>query len=455
MQTEAIFENIAERIKREIDKAEKSIFIAVAWLTNRSLFDELVKKANSGCIISLIISNDRINEVSSINYDLLLINNSRVYKIGDGVKELMHNKFCIIDYSTVITGSYNWSYKAENNFENVIITYGDTFLASQFISEFDSIRRQYFPDESNREKPFPLNIIVRRLEILKNYLLLEDIEEINKEINKLKEYDFNTELKEIIFDLSMNEYSSAIIKIQDFISKKQQLTFWTNLEVEALKFEIKNLENKLIAFDNEKTELEKYLSDFHHRHTIELGDIILEILKLQKLKFKDDKIKYDEAENDERQYQEQFNEEKDKELFELTEEEKKLLKKVFRKAALLCHTDKFQHESLEIQKQAEEIFKELNEANSKNDLKRVNEILDNLEKGILKTSGGDKLTDKDKLRVTLNRLKAKIKTIEAEIIAIKESDTYRKLKNIKNWNEYFKKTKEKLQKELEELKLEF
>ena len=207
----------------------------------------------------------------------------------------MHNKFCVIDYSTVITGSYNWSYKAESNFENVIITSNDTTLAEQFISEFNNIRRQYYPDVVNEEIVFPLNKIIKRLEILKNYILLEDIEELNKESSKLKEYDFNSDLEDIIEDIRKEELGSAINKIQIFISKNQQLSIWTDPEIAALKLEIKNLENQLNGFDNEKIELEKLLSEFQHRHTIELGEIILDILKLRKLKFKSDKTKYQET----------------------------------------------------------------------------------------------------------------------------------------------------------------
>ena len=146
MQSEAVFDNIAERIFLEINKAQKSIFIAVAWFTNKNLFDELLKKARNDCTVSLIISNDKINLNSSINFEQLLNAKSKVYKIGNGDTELMHNKFCVIDYSTVITGSYNWSYKAESNFENVIITSSDTTLAEQFISEFNNIRKKYYPD---------------------------------------------------------------------------------------------------------------------------------------------------------------------------------------------------------------------------------------------------------------------------------------------------------------------
>ena len=122
MQTEAVFENIAERIQQEISKAQKSVFIAVAWFTNKNLFNELVNKARNGCTVSLIITNDTINLNSSIDFEQLLTAKSKVYKIGNGDTELMHNKFCVIDYSTVITGSYNWSYKSESNFSSSIFS---------------------------------------------------------------------------------------------------------------------------------------------------------------------------------------------------------------------------------------------------------------------------------------------------------------------------------------------
>lgn len=454
MVTEAIFDNIAERIQLEIRKAQKSIYIAVAWFTNKNIFKELVDKASSGCHVSLIISNDSINLNSKIDFNQLLIHNSKVYKIGNGDTELMHNKFCVIDYSTVITGSYNWSYKAENNFENVIITSNDTALAEQFVSEFNSIRKQYYPNETKDEFIFPLNIILKRLEILKNYILLEDVAELHKEKSKLKEYDFNSDLKEIIDDLTNEEFATAISKIQNFIYKNQLLSIWIDPEIAALKLEIKNLENQINGYDNERIELEKTLFEFQYRHTVELNEIILNILKLRKLKFKSDQAKFDEAENDEKQYSEHINNEKRKDLFELSFEQKSELKKKFRKATVLCHPDKYSNEPFEIQKKAEDIFKELNEANSKNDLQRVTDILTSLEKGILSTSKGDKLADKDKLRETINRLRIKVKILETEIINIKQSETYKTIINIDNWDTYFKMTKEKLQCELEELQLE-
>ena len=108
MQTEAVFENIAERIQQEIHQANHSICIAMAWFTNQAIFERLIQKAKEGIEISLMISNDEINLNSSIDFEQLNIGKSKVYKIGDGKKELLHHKFCVIDNNLVISGSYNW-----------------------------------------------------------------------------------------------------------------------------------------------------------------------------------------------------------------------------------------------------------------------------------------------------------------------------------------------------------
>lgn len=450
MQTEAIFDNIADRISLEISHAKESIYIAVAWFTNKKLFSDLLFKAKSGCGVTLIISNNEINSNSSIDFDLLNTANSHVYKIGNGDSELMHNKFCVIDYNTVITGSYNWSYKAESNFENIIVTQNDTALAEQFISEFNKIRKKYYPDENIKDElVFPLNDIVRRLEILKNFVLLEEPDELTRVADKLSAFDFNADIAEILSDIKQKGYSKAIHNIQSFISKYQQITIWTDPEIAALKLEIRNLENKLNAYDNERTELEKLLSDFQHRHTIELGEIILEILYFRKLKYKEDKEKYQEAEQDEKQYKGQFDTEKDKVVFELSDEQRLELKKQFRKATVLCHPDKV---SDEYKNSAQQIFIELKEAYDSNNLAKVTEILNDLENGNYFKPKSEAISQKERLKVEIANLQKKIKDIETAIIEIKVSETYQTVHNISNWDEYFKNLKERLTEELENLK---
>lgn len=448
MQTEAVFENISERIKQELWKAQKAIHIAIAWFTNKELFDILKIKAQNNCKVFIIINDDEINNNSSIPYDSLNIKNIKIYKTGLNENELMHNKFCIIDNTTIITGSYNWSYKAQSNFENIIITYNDNILANQFLDEFNKIVKIINPQEALKDDIFPLHIVVKRLEIIKNYILLEDLNSVVAESLKLGQYDFNEDISEIISLVKSDNFNLAIPIIDNFIRQNQQIELWIDKELAILKTEVRKLENQINAFDNEKTELEKIISEFQHRHTLELGDIILKILKLRKVKFKTSKEKFDEAEQDEKQYREQFDLESSKKVRDLTDQEKSELKSKFRKATVLCHPDKVVNE---LKETAQKIFVELKSAYDQNDLSKVSEILTELEKGNFFRTTSETITEKDLLQVEITRLKRQIKIIENEIVSIKLSDTYRKVIEISDWDSYFEETRQKLNKELEYL----
>jgi len=57
----------------------------------------------------------------------------------DGNKQTMHNKVFIIDNKIVITGSYNFTEKAnEQNNENAIVVHNEEF-ASRYEDEFEEI----------------------------------------------------------------------------------------------------------------------------------------------------------------------------------------------------------------------------------------------------------------------------------------------------------------------------
>jgi hypothetical protein len=446
MKTEAVFENISERIKQELWKAKKTIHIAVAWFTNKELFDILKIKAQNNCNVFIIINDDEINNKSTIPFDTLKLENLKIFKTGLMDNELMHNKFCIIDHSTAITGSYNWSYRAQTNFENIVITYNDNILANQFLEEFNRIVKIINPNEILNQELFPLHIVVKRLEIIKNYILLEETSSLITESEKISKYDFHTEISEIIGLIKSDEYFLAIPIIDNFIRQNQQVELWVDKELSMLRTEVRKLENQINAFDNEKTELEKIISEFQHRHTLELGDIILQILKLRKLKFKSSKEKFDEAEQDERQYREQFDIENSKKVRELTNQEKTELKLKFRKATVLCHPDKVVNELKEM---AQKIFVDLKAAYDQNDLSKVSEILTELEKGNFFRTTSEIITEKELLQVEIARLKRQIKIIVNEIVSIKLNETYRKVIKISDWDSYFEETRQKLNKELD------
>lgn len=171
MQTEVLFERIAERIHNELNQANHSIYVAVAWFTRHDLFDVLMAKANQGVKVQLLVSYDDININSGIDYGSLNTGTSAMHFAGDGKKDLMHNKFCVIDENVIINGSYNWDYKAEKNHENITIISGDTRLAMHFIEQFRRIRGNY-SDYQEHTPSFDLAKAVRYLNIAKKFYFI-------------------------------------------------------------------------------------------------------------------------------------------------------------------------------------------------------------------------------------------------------------------------------------------
>lgn len=138
MSQKAYFENISNVIKSELAKACHTIKIAVAWIKDDSIIKVLENKALEGVLIELLLVDDEINRSSSIHYNEHILKHVIIYKIAAS-GDLMHNKFCIIDDKIVITGSYNWTNKAQNNFENIIVVeQKDT--VDNYCNEFEKLK---------------------------------------------------------------------------------------------------------------------------------------------------------------------------------------------------------------------------------------------------------------------------------------------------------------------------
>ena len=119
--TKICFENIEKELSAAISNAEKRIFVAVAWFTNSRLFDGLTLALERRVEVEILILNDILNRNEfGLDFGVLSKLGAEV-RFAKSNKGTMHNKFCIID-DLVITGSYNWTYLANNNSENILMT---------------------------------------------------------------------------------------------------------------------------------------------------------------------------------------------------------------------------------------------------------------------------------------------------------------------------------------------
>jgi hypothetical protein len=459
MQTQAYFEDIQLHILRELKKASISIHIAVAWFTDGEIFDLLCVKAEAGVKVELIITNDSINDRSGLDRERLRSFGGSMTLVGgkksDG-KAIMHNKFCVIDADTVITGSYNWSRQARQNDENITVISEAPDLAGQFIDEFQFLKCRKGGTSITADP----GKILSRIEALKHIINLDDEDDIILQVGKLKklihtEYGYADE-RRIIVKIEGEEYEEAADLIDKYTRTRKQLTVLVAPEIGEVRLELRVLELQVAALEDEKAEMERVLHTYQYRHAIELGEIIRRLLSLRAERLQKEvhessekEQEYQGAKRDYEEFSQDDEQARRDKVAVLVPEEQVELKALFRASSKFCHPDLVSEDQ---KAEAACMFHRLMESNERNDLDAVREIYDNLRKGIFSTASGT-LSDAQRLHLEVVRMRTRVTELARSVRIIRSSDAYRKVARITDWDEYFSATRQKLQEDLARLEV--
>jgi phosphatidylserine/phosphatidylglycerophosphate/cardiolipin synthase-like enzyme len=129
-----VFDEIKEEIIQGIRNAKYTVWIAVAWFTDREIFEELLMRKREGVHVRIITSDESSNRflIEDLERHFEVV---KVPLNGDRLSNRLHDKFCIIDLEFVMHGSYNWSKNARNN-DETWATALDRDFVRKFADEF-------------------------------------------------------------------------------------------------------------------------------------------------------------------------------------------------------------------------------------------------------------------------------------------------------------------------------
>lgn len=129
---------IKQRIISEIQKANQNIFLAMAWFTDRDIANAIIAAKNRTVNVDIILSSNAQNETVK---QMFKDNNVSIHAFETGDERgMMHHKFCLIDNTLTINGSYNYSYNASNNnVENIQVS-DDPNTYRQLFAEFERLK---------------------------------------------------------------------------------------------------------------------------------------------------------------------------------------------------------------------------------------------------------------------------------------------------------------------------
>lgn len=238
--------------------------------------------------------------------------------------------------------------------------------------------------------------------------------------------------------------------IKTDIAQATTLQLYEDPEFAGLRLKINTLAQELTKLQSLKVEIEQQIHALHARHRQELGQLVVELLRLRQggreaQANPKQRVADPEGEIDDETYEKLQREQ----LSRLTPEEQRALKAMFRKASKLCHPDLVADE---FKAEASLTFIELKAAYKQNNLPRVKEIWQVLEQGERLTQKPELIRDKDQLQAEVNYLGSRIQVILQEIAQLKQSKAYQKLVNMDDWDDYFDDLKAALQRKINRLR---
>lgn len=464
MEVKAHFSNIHQVIIGHLELAQTEIVAAIAWFTDPDLFNVLCRKVRAGVKVSVALINDEINQgPKGLNFSLLGNLGGHVVFLPppSRIEPTMHHKFCVIDSSTVITGSYNWSQKARSNDENITVVTDDLEFAEKYLDAFTSLLAR-----AGGAEPVKVDAQAarRRLELIRNLVMLGEHDDVAPHLRKLRPVAEVLRLSRLIAALDNGEYQFALEEIDTYLHRLTALISTEVVDVSRLRFQLETLEVRLESLVDEKAELERRLITFNRRHDETLGDIIQRLLKARaelarliadEVSHRTDRSERKEteaeaAENAYKDYSRQHGELKQSApLPKLDEESEREMKALYRKACSLCHPDKFPDETKEA---AHRAFVELQEAYKNNDLERVREIYAVLIAGGMPGTRSTTLSKVDALAAAIAEMEFAIAKHVAELRALFESDAVSLMNAAgeaeEDWQRFFERQKNTLEEEL-------
>ncbi len=132
--------NAMPTVHEELRRATKNIRFMAFSMTDKEILKIMLEKKAAGVKVEGIFDECLIPQYS-IYWDL---KKAGVMTAGDGNQALMHHKVMIIDDTTVVTGSYNFSKSAQTkNQENMLIV-KSPLIAKQYVDEYIRIRSAAF-----------------------------------------------------------------------------------------------------------------------------------------------------------------------------------------------------------------------------------------------------------------------------------------------------------------------
>jgi len=296
-----------------------------------------------------------------------------------------------------------------------------------------------------------MNKPIKRLEIIKNAIELEDDDIVQSQLVRLKKEPLDEALSAIVQALEARRYADAIAAISAWLQSQRALTAWQDPQIAASKLELKTLEAELQDLVDRRNARIQRLDDFNDLYMTRLGPLMTEILRLRKVLAekmlrrqlhegsRNEPVAEEsarKADADYESYRQRHQEAQQHQAAQqrLAESERQELKRLWRQASKLCHPD-LVDEALKAE--ANTLMVRLNQARQRSDLATVRTILGRLMQGQQPEMASARLNELAPLRQRINEMRRQIQALHLELSGLEKEGAWQLVTTLRDTEGYF------------------
>jgi len=144
----SLYDNPQKAIIKNINQAEAFINIAMYIFTDREIALPLAKAQERGVKVRVYLDQDQVDDQYS--QSRFLVQKGIKVRISTN-NYTMHNKFVIIDNRILLTGSYNWTFSANNRNDENLMVIDDPKIIEIFQNQFEKLWfNKYSPERTKQ-----------------------------------------------------------------------------------------------------------------------------------------------------------------------------------------------------------------------------------------------------------------------------------------------------------------
>lgn len=144
----SLYDNPQKEIIKNINQAEAFINIAMYIFTDREIALPLAEACERGVKVRLYLDKDQVDYKYS--QSRFLVQKGIETRISSN-NYIMHHKFAIIDNRLLLTGSYNWTFSANNRNDENLMVIDDPEIIEIFQNQFINLWTNKYSSERTRQ----------------------------------------------------------------------------------------------------------------------------------------------------------------------------------------------------------------------------------------------------------------------------------------------------------------